>query len=161
MSGTDHLLADSRHIQDRISAMADIPIFRRDFKMLAEMRAEEARILLRSRKPVGAYYLAAYAVECALKACIAKRRKRFDFPPKRDVVNKLYGHNLSALLDLAGLKTQLENAIAGNADFGANWNTVKAWTVESRYESSGLNGRDMYNAVTSENGVLPWIRLRW
>jgi len=31
----------------------------------------------------GAYYLAGYAVECALKACIAKGTQRFEFPDKR------------------------------------------------------------------------------
>jgi hypothetical protein len=141
--------------------MADTPVYRKDFRALAELRAEEARALLRNRRQLGAYYLAGYAVECALKACIAKQKKRFEFPPKRQIVDKMYGHNLSTLLDLAGLKTQLDTAIAANADLAANWNTVKEWTVESRYETSGLNGRDMYNAVTGPNGVLPWIRLRW
>jgi hypothetical protein len=52
--------------------VTDIRIYRRDFRTLAELRAEEARVLLRSRRQLGAYYLAGYAVECALKACIAK-----------------------------------------------------------------------------------------
>ena len=141
--------------------MADMPIYRRDFRLLADLRAEEARILLRNRKHMGAYYLAGYAVECALKACIAKKRKRFEFPPKKDTVGRMYDHNLSTLLDVAGLKTLLDTAIAANPDLAANWNTVKEWNVESRYESSGRNGRDMYNAVAGPNGVLPWIRLRW
>jgi hypothetical protein len=38
---------------------------------------------------------------------------------------------------------------------------VKDWTVESRYESAGLNGKDLYNAVAGPNGVLPRIKLRW
>jgi len=139
----------------------DVAIYRRDFRILAELRAEEARVLLRSRRQLGAYYLAGYAVECALKACIAKQRKRFEFPPKRSIVERMYSHNLDSLLDAADLKAQLEKEIAANPDFAANWNTVKDWTSESRYETSGLNGKELYNAVTGPNGVLPWIRLRW
>jgi HEPN domain len=139
----------------------DVAIYRRDFRTLAELRAEEARVLLRSRRQLGAYYLAGYAVECALKACIAKQRKRFEFPPKRSIVERMYSHNLDSLLDAADLKAQLEKEIAANPDFAANWNTVRDWTSESRYETSGLNGKELYNAVTGPNGVLPWIRLRW
>lgn len=141
--------------------MRDVAIYRRDFRILAELRAEEARVLLRSRRQLGAYYLAGYAVECALKACIAKQRKRFEFPPKRSIVERMYSHNLDSLLDAADLKAQLEKEIAANPDFAANWNTVRDWTSESRYETSGLNGKELYNAVTGPNGVLPWIRLRW
>jgi hypothetical protein len=53
----------------------------RDFQRLAKLRAAEAGALVRSRKEIGAYYLAGYAVECALKACVAKATKRHEFPP--------------------------------------------------------------------------------
>lgn len=141
--------------------MSDIPIYRRDFKLLAELRVEEARVLLRSRKPQGAYYLAGYAIECALKACIAKRRKAFEFPPKAREVNNMYSHDLDTLLGVASLNAQLDKEIAANSAFAANWNTVREWTVESRYRISGLSGRDMYNAVSGTNGVLQWIKARW
>jgi HEPN domain-containing protein len=141
--------------------MPDIPIYRRDFKALADLRAEEARILLAKGKRQGAYYLAGYAVECALKACIAKKTKRFEFPPKADHVRKLYRHGLNELLNLAGLDVQLRKDMAVNKAFEANWSTVKDWTAESRYRTSGLNGKDMYNAVTGADGVLAWIKLRW
>jgi hypothetical protein len=73
----------------------------------------------------------------------------------------MYSHDLSVLLKVAGLEAQLEREIASNPSFAANWNTVKVWTAESRYQASGLNGKDMYNAVTGPNGVLPWIKSRW
>jgi hypothetical protein len=41
------------------------PVYRRDFKILAELRSEEVLILLAKGKQQGAYYLAGYAVECA------------------------------------------------------------------------------------------------
>ena len=145
----------------RISSVADIPIYRRDFRTLTELRTKEARALLKSRRQQGAYYLAGYAVECALKACIAKQRKRFEFPPKRRNVEKMYSHDLDALLDIAGLGTQLAREIKTNPGFAANWNTVKDWTADSRYKTSGLDGKDLFDAVTGPNGVLPWIKLRW
>jgi hypothetical protein len=54
---------------------------------LAKERVAEAKILLAARKWSGAYYLVGYAVEFALKACIAKRVKAEDFPDK-DLVTK-------------------------------------------------------------------------
>ena len=45
---------------------------RRDLRELALLRLKEAQVLLANGCWSGAYYLAGYAVECALKACIAK-----------------------------------------------------------------------------------------
>lgn len=45
---------------------------RSDFQDLAQIRLAEAAALLQAERFDGAYYLAGYAVECALKACIAK-----------------------------------------------------------------------------------------
>lgn len=41
-----------------------------DFRQLAGLRIAEAKVLLDNNLYAGAYYLAGYAVECALKACI-------------------------------------------------------------------------------------------
>ena len=142
--------------------MADVPIYRRDFKVLADLRVEEAHVLLASGKQQGAYYLCGYAVECALKACIARTMRLYRFPPKKEFVYKIYSHNLNALVNAAGLDVQLDAAINANQAFAANWNTVKDWNEDSRYKGSGLNGTDLYNAVTdANNGVLPWIKTRW
>jgi HEPN domain-containing protein len=55
---------------------------RTEFQSLAEVRIREAKALLDAGLWDGAYYLAGYAVECALKACIAKRTRAEDFPPR-------------------------------------------------------------------------------
>jgi hypothetical protein len=141
--------------------MASIPLYRKDFKVLAELRIAEAKVLLGSRKEQGAYYLAGYAVECAAKACIAKRTKRFQFPPKAEEAREVYSHKLEKLVESAGLKDQLRRELKSSTSFAANWNTVKDRTEESRYKTTGLNGKDLYNAVSGVNGVLPWIKLRW
>ena len=60
---------------------------RDDLRQLARIRLKDARALLNIRNYDGAYYLSGYVVECGLKACIAKKTRRYDFPDK-DVVNK-------------------------------------------------------------------------
>jgi len=141
--------------------VADIQIYRRDIRILAELRLKEARALLNNRRQLGAYYLAGYAIECALKACIAKQRKIFEFPPKRRSVEKMYSHDLGVLLDVAGLEEELRKEVEANPAFAVNWATVKDWNADSRYTTSGSKAKDLYNAIAGPNGVLPWIRLRW
>ena len=75
---------------------------RNELRELALIRLKEAKSLLDSRNYEGAYYLCGYAVECGLKACIAKKTNRHDFPDK-NTVNESYTHELSKLLRLAGL----------------------------------------------------------
>src|ERR1044071_398063 len=79
---------------------------RTEFQKLSRLRVKEAKVLLDNRCYEGAFYLAGYAVECALKACIAKKTRRFEFPPRDS--NKLYVHKLGALVELAGLQSALD-----------------------------------------------------
>ena len=53
---------------------------RKDFQRLSALRLKEAKALLGYFH--GAYYLTGYAAECALKACIAKRTQKYNFPDK-------------------------------------------------------------------------------
>jgi len=76
---------------------------RKDLRSLSRVRLLEARALLKAGLPDGAYYLAGYAVECALKACIAKETKRYEFPEKRRV-NASHTHDLADLLKVAELQ---------------------------------------------------------
>jgi len=110
---------------------------------------------------MGAYYLGGYAIECALKACIAKQTRRHEFPPREKYVQKLYKHDLSSLLQLAELDKKLENEMKTNTSLAANWGVVKSWTEQTRYKISGLKGRDLYAAITGPNRVLTWIKQHW
>src|SRR5207302_7974167 len=130
------------------------------FPRLADLRAEEAGVLVRGRKQLGAYYLAGYAVECALKACIAKETKRHEFPPKVPYVRSVYVHDLDELLRLARLDKQLENDMKKNSLLANNWNVIKVWSEEARYITSGLKGKDLYEALIGADGVLTWIKQR-
>jgi HEPN domain-containing protein len=59
---------------------------RKDLQALSNVRLKEAKALLGAGLWDGAYYLAGYAVECALKACIAKQTQRYEFPDKKRVI---------------------------------------------------------------------------
>ena len=76
---------------------------RSDLQKLANVRIDDAGILLTAGRYEAAYYLLGYAVECALKACISKQIREFDFPDKK-LVNESYVHDLTKLLNICGIK---------------------------------------------------------
>jgi HEPN domain-containing protein len=126
-------------------------------------RLADAQVLLRARRYAGAYYMAGYAVECALKACIAQQFKRQTVPPKK-LVDGVYQHDLTQLLGLADLSTRLGTASGSNLALSRNWDIVKGWRVESRYSPRRLRAEahDLVAAVSDPNdGVLRWIQAFW
>lgn len=136
---------------------------RYDFQRISALRVREASALLRLGHFHGAYYLAGYAVECALKACIAKRTKRFDFPEKK-VANEAWKHDLEALLGTAGLATELAHETKHSKSLELNWNLVKDWSEESRYMTDipEQDARLLLGACKDRsNGILAWIKKRW
>jgi len=135
---------------------------RADFQKLAIIRVQEARTLLDAGNYPGAYYLIGYAVECALKACISKQVKRFDFPDK-NLAEKAHTHTLEQLVKTAGLELDFKQEIQTDQNFKFSWNVVKDWKETSRYDAdiTSQQAIDLYNACTERNGVLPWIRRRW
>jgi len=126
---------------------------------LAGMRIEEARILLGAKQYSGANYLAGYAVECGLKAVIAKKTKRHSFPDKK-FVDQCYTHNLDQLVGQADLKDALKTA---DKRIQRNWGIVKDWSEQTRYEKKPRAlAKALYDAITDANwGILPWIRSNW
>ena len=136
---------------------------RDNLQRLSDLRAEEARLLLDNGHYPGAYYLLGYAVECALKACIAKQVREFDFPD-RNLTAKSYTHTLRELLGTALLSRSLERDRTIYPGLGSNWEIAANWRVESRYRTnvSQAECRNLYDAVTdSASGILPWIKLYW
>jgi hypothetical protein len=135
---------------------------RTDLQQLADARIAEAQILLNAGKWAGAYYLAGYAVECALKACIAKLTKSEDFPDK-DYVSASWTRKLMNLVETAGLKAIRETECNANPVLSSNWQTAKDWKESSRYEfKNEADAKALFAAITDPtNGVLPWIKVRW
>ena len=133
-----------------------------DFQQIAEVRFEEARSLLGSGFSDGAYYLAGYAIECALKACIAKRTREHDFPDKK-LANESHTHSLRELLRLADLSGALQSAIQQDAALEDRWATVTNWSEASRYQRTDAQlAASLIEAIEDNSGgVLPWIRLHY
>jgi HEPN domain-containing protein len=138
---------------------------RQDFRDLTQIRLAEAQVLLDNGKYDGAYYLCGYAIECALKACIAKMTKSHDFPPKKRVIEKFYTHEISTLLGAAGLEKEFDDFIKRNNDkrLERNWAVVIRWNEDSRYAiHSEKEAKDLFSAIANKKyGVLRWIMQRW
>ncbi len=137
---------------------------REGFQKVARIRLAEVRSLLKAKHYDGAYYLAGFVIECALKACIARKTRRHDYPPDpRYVRDECYTHSLARLLKAAGLETTLVAESRSNLALGSNWSTIKDWAVGSRYEASRREKAEaMYKAITTrKSGVLRWIQQRW
>ena len=135
-----------------------------DFQKLSVIRLAEAKALLRNKHYAGAYYLAGYSVECALKACIAAKTKATDFPPKPEKVREYYKHDLESLLRTAGLNNKLDAKTKSSKKFQEHWETVKSWTEQTRYESNidTLKARKLIRAISdSRDGVLKWMSSYW
>ncbi len=136
---------------------------RDSFREISRLRQREAQALLKTGHYPGAYYLAGYAVECALKACIARQTRRNDFPNKK-FAQRAWTHDLEDLVRAAGLGPELDQTKKQNKTFELNWAAVKDWSESVRYESniSRARAKDFLSAcVSRKHGILSWIRKRW
>ena len=138
---------------------------RADFQKLTTDRIADVEGLLAINRWSAAYYLAGYAVECALKSCVLVRLTAaagIVFEDKR-YSEKCWSHNLEQLVDLAGLKSDFTLARKADLVLFANWEFVKDWSESSRYRQTGqAAAEELFNAITNlQHGVLPWIQQRW
>lgn len=134
-----------------------------DLEELAEIRVREAKVLLDAESYQGAYYLAGYALECAIKACIAKQVRQFDFQ-NLELAKNSYSHKLSDLLGVAGLKQKLSEKERQDENFQLNWAVAKDWNEKARYESrvEEKKAKDLYDAITdNQSGILAWLKTFW
>jgi HEPN domain-containing protein len=127
------------------------------------MRLREAKLLLKGRLPCGAYYVAGFAVECALKACIARKTRASEFPDKKRAT-EAFEHSPEKLIKVAELRLQLDRGISANPIFANYWSRVKDWNVERRYETATTlqEAKDLIEAIDDQtNGVLQWLQNYW
>jgi HEPN domain-containing protein len=129
--------------------------------VLADVRLQEAGVLLSQGCFDGAYYLAGYAIECALKACIAKLTQEHDFP-KREASSH-YSHKLNELVRYAGIEKDRQADSVVDAALAINWSVVIVWNEGSRYERiTDAKAQELYDAIADPaHGVLPWLKKRW
>lgn len=112
----------------------------------------------------GAYYLAGYSLECALKSCILARVERTGiiFEDKK-FAEKCWTHDIEDLVKQAGLTDERDNAAAANLALGQNWQVAKDWSESSRYRLfTQLQAEKLFRALTdNSDGVLPWVKTYW
>ena len=132
---------------------------RKDLRQLSKLRLKEAKALLDLRLYDGAYYLAGYAVECALKACIAKTTRRFEFP-ELEKVKRSYTHNLRRLVQVAGIEDDRAARAKVDPEFEMSWDKVAAWSEHDRYRRyPAESARELLNAISHpQHGVIQWIK---
>jgi hypothetical protein len=135
---------------------------RAELQAVAQAKLEDALLLFQHRRFSNAYYLAGYAIEIGLKACIA-RQIAAETIPDRNFINETYRHELIKLVGIAGLTAELRTREQRSPAFAANWSTVAEWSPEKRYESiDSYSAQFMIEAVNEpENGVFPWIKTYW
>ena len=134
---------------------------RATFQELARERLAEATLLLESGLPSGAYYLAGYVIECELKAFIAAGFRANEIPDKSRV-NSIHTHNLRDLLNLADLKSPLEDDMSENSGLRESWATISKWSEHARYEIWTPDAAAiMLEAVgAADKGLLQWLQKR-
>ena len=129
---------------------------------LAQEKLDDAAALTADGRWSNAYYLAGYAVELALKACIAKAFKDNTIPDK-DLVNAIYRHDFRSLVGTAGLSADLRAKEQADAAFAANWGVVNLWSPNSRYKNATQQeAEELLRAIRDQDdGVFQWIRAFW
>jgi hypothetical protein len=135
-----------------------------ELRQLAQERILDAKALLAARRWGGAYHLAGYAVECALKACILGLVERTGIIfEDRKYAERCWTHDLEELVQLAELREPLAVDLGTNAALQENWDIVKVWDEASRYrKTSHHEAKRLYQAITDKvNGIMPWITSRW
>lgn len=135
---------------------------RTDLQALAKAKRDDAQLLLAHKRYSNAYYLAGYATELGLKACIA-RLFTVDSIPDKAFVNSIHTHNLQELIKLAGLQAEFEAICKNDLDFATNWALVAQWGEASRYQSAdAYSAQITIDALTHpKSGVLQWIEQHW
>ncbi len=135
---------------------------RDDFRSIADSKLRDSELLLANNRYSSAHYLSGYAVEIGLKACIAKLFST-DVIPELAFVKAIYDHRPRNLVNIAGLRLDLEAQEDSDKQFAANFAIVGQWSPADRYRTiASPEAHGMVQAVGDANsGVLQWIRRHW
>ncbi|NLS92967.1 MAG: hypothetical protein GXX96_12500 [Planctomycetaceae bacterium] len=137
---------------------------RATLQRLSDERLDDARALIAAKQWAGAYYLAGYSLECALKSCVLAYidRTGIIFEDKKYAQN-CWTHDIEDLIRQAGLKIERDKAAGTNLTLGQNWLIAKDWSETSRYRmSTQLQAEKLLHALTDNtDGVLSWVKSFW
>lgn len=141
-----------------------------DLRTLADERIVDAKALLDAGRWSFAYYVAGYAIECALKSCVLARMIHTGWVYfEKEKLNKIdwRTHEFAKLVDQAGLVQELDAQLAasraGGQEFAIRWGKVTAWRSDVRYTAiPQAEAEELYEAIThNPHGVLLWLRQYW
>ena len=138
---------------------------------MAAVRLSEGQLLFDNNFHQGAYYIAGYAVEFALKALICKRLGVEPFVKQKGiqgnegiatVAKALQIHDLSALLIFSGLHpeyTEIKNKPDGSGrSLFTAWSTVSAWDEQRRYTPLSCEIDTVKKFLSSVKIIMEWIQ---
>ena len=137
-------------------------ITKNDLEKLAQVRLDDAILLQHAGRSSSAYYLAGYAVELALKACISKLFQHNVIPDKA-FVDAIYTHKLDNLLSTTGLAVKFKADCETDHLLAAYWGVASQWRETSRYEFwDPISAGSMLQAVHEpKHGVFQWVKQHW
>ncbi|HVA48013.1 MAG TPA: hypothetical protein VNH11_16710 [Pirellulales bacterium] len=138
---------------------------KQDWQDLAETRLIDAGILLQNQRWSAVYYLAGYAVECGLKACVVgfvENNPGIIYEERR-FSDACWTHKLSELIGVARLDAACVADSVANPAFAQNWAVTIRWNEASRYVLvPEPKARELYDATSHpQDGVMKWIRDHW
>jgi HEPN domain-containing protein len=140
-------------------------VTRLEWQQLAERWLVDAKHLLDNHRWSAAYYVAGYALECGLKACVLVRVAATPEVILEDkkFSEKCWTHTILDLVKMAGLETTRATDAAANPRLARNWQVVKDWSEKARYQTtSHQKAKKLHDAITDHtNGVMQWIRAHW
>ncbi len=139
---------------------------RNELKKLAGTRLKEAKLLYNGGFYDGAYYLAGYVVELALKARICRVLDLTEYLDSGEISRSFKTHRLDDLVRLAGLQKKFEQAKLINPVLTMNWSLISVWNEQLRYSPIGTSPsllvQRIINALENRNdGVFTWIKKHW
>ena len=137
-------------------------------RKLAEHRILDAKVLIDGGRWAYGYYVAGYAIECALKSCVLARMVHTGWVFQEKVkIDECITHDFDKLIPIAGMRALLTDSLKASAvatgEFARNWEIVKQWKVTSRYEDrTQKEAMELYAAITDEpHGMLIWLKKYW
>jgi HEPN domain-containing protein len=135
---------------------------RADLQANAQAKLDDAIMLLTHRRYTNAYYLAGYAVEVGLKACVAVQISA-ETIPDRSFFRSFLTHRQRELIGLAGLAGALKAEEDRDQNFATNWAVACEWEPDARYETiDPTSAQLLVSAIADPNsGVLRWIKTHW
>jgi hypothetical protein len=71
----------------------------------------------------------------ALKACICKKTRQFDFYPKPQEYKKAWSHNIESLVAAASLESEFNAARRADPALDINWKSAETWSPDTRYDT--------------------------